>query len=263
MTEQSIGDMLNDEPIAEAPVEAPPAVETPVEAVETPPETVERPRGPDGKFISKGETDAVPPPAQDETGHIPIAALKDERSKRQALENELAQLRQQMQQPQPQPTQAQPEGPPDQFEDPEGYTRWLIGQASAAAREEAQQAFQYQRIQHSAEEAKAKLPDYAEKISVFQQMVQANPVLQQEMQRAPNPAQYAYDTAKIQMELQQHGGLEGLIEARLKARQAEAMQAVQGQLPQSAPPTISTDRSVGARSGPAWSGPGSISDYLK
>jgi hypothetical protein len=117
------------------------------------------------------------------------------------------------------------------------------------------------RIRLSAEQAKAQHPDYLEKKSVFEQMAQHNPMLIEEMKRHPNPAQYAYDVAKTQLELQQYGGLEGLIEARIKAREAEAMQSVQQQLP-SAPPTISGDRSVASRSGPAWAGPTPIGDIL-
>jgi hypothetical protein len=261
MTEKSIGDILDGtEPTEEVTEEVVETVETP-EATETEQPAVaavERPRGPDGKFIPKGEAQSAPPAPQDEPGNIPIAALKDERSKRQELERKLAELEQRLSQPAPQPAQ---EGPPDRWEDPEGYDRWLIAQATSQASQAADQRFVVQRIQTSAEEAKAKYPDYLDKKSVFEQMAQVNPMLLEEMVRHPNPAQYAYDVARTQIELQQYGGLEGLIEARIKAREAEAMQGLQQQLP-SAPPTISADRSVGARSGPAWSGPRSIDDLL-
>jgi hypothetical protein len=269
MSEQDIGDILNGtEPTAEAPpVEAAETVETPPEATETEqPEVaaVERPRGPDGKFIPKGEAQTAPPAAQEEPGQIPFAALKDERAKRQAYEAELAELRAQLAQLQQQPApQAQQEqGPPDRWEDPEGYDRWLVAQATNQATEAAREALVVDRIRLSAEQAKAQHPDYLEKKSVFEQMARHNPMLIEEMKRHPNPAQYAYDVAKTQLELQQYGGLEGLIEARIAARQAEAMQSVQQQLPPSAPPTISGDRSVASRSGPAWAGPTPIGDIL-
>ena len=272
MTEKtSLSDILNDaEPKAEVEAEEVETEAQPEEATEeAEPETAERPRGPDGKFIKKGESDepeapaAEAPPASEETqGNIPIAALKDERAKRQALEAELMQMRNQfaqMQQPQAQPEQ----GPPDRWEDPEGYDRWLINQATTQAtqqaRTEATQAYQTQRIQMSAQEAKAKLPDYAEKMGVFEQMVNVNPGLVDQLYQAPNPAQFAYETAKMQMEISQYGGLEALIEARVKAREAELLQKA----PAALPPSISSDRSVGARSGPAWGGPTPLGDILK
>jgi hypothetical protein len=47
-------------------------------------------------------------------------------------------------------------------------------------------------------------------------MAQANPSLMQELYRAANPAEYAYNTAKTQVEINQYGGLEGLIRARVE-----------------------------------------------
>jgi hypothetical protein len=265
MENTPLTDILNGNEPTEEVVEPTETVEAPEAQEAEQPEAVERPRGPDGKFIPKGEAQSAPPAPQDDEGPlVPRKALQDERSKRQAFEAELAQLRAQMAQPQPQP--AQPQAIPDRWEDPEGYDRWLVAQATnqatEAAREAAQQHYVVQRIQTSAEEAKAKYPDYLDKKSVFEQMAQVNPMLLEEMVRHPNPAQYAYDVAKTQIELQQYGGLEGLIEARIAARQTEAMQSVQQHLPSSAPPTISDSRSTGSRSGPAWSGPTPLSAIL-
>lgn len=258
MTDSTIGEILNsDEPTQETEAVA----ETPQAEVESTETAQARARDEKGRFAPKGENDA--PPASQE-GHIPVAALKDERNKRQALEAELNQLRQQYQaQAQPQP---QVQGPPDRWEDPEGYDQWLIAQAAnyagQAARVEARQEFESQRIRSAADEAKAKHPDYVEKIGVFEQMAQLNPMLWQEMSRAPNPAEYAYNTARLQVEIMQHGGIEGMIEARMSARENAAIQGVQDRLPSSAPPTLSSERSVGARSGPAWSGPTPLSELL-
>jgi hypothetical protein len=271
MTEQSIGEILNgEEPAAEtAPVEvAAEAVETPTVEAEPAAQAEGPARGPDGKFISKGEpetAESAPPAPQEETGNIPIAALKDERSKRQTLESEVAQLREQLNRlQQPQPTvQAEPQEAPDQWEDPDGYRDWLIQTARNEAGQAAIQAFNYQRIQTDAAQFRADKPDYEAVIAQFGTMAQSNPGLIEQMQQAASPAKFAYDTAKLELEIRQHGGIDGLIEARLKAREAQAMQGLQAQLPQSAPPTISADRSVGARTGPAWSGPTPLSELLK
>jgi hypothetical protein len=269
MTEQSIGDILNNEPATEAPVEAPPEAETPTEAVTEPTETVERPRGPDGKFVAKEstgvqpqETPAEPVPPTDRLPQAEYAALKDERSKRQALENELAQLRQQMQRQPPQP-QPQAEVPPDQWEDPDGYRDWLIETVRNEARAEATEAFHVQRIVASVAQFSADKPDYQDVIGFYRQMASVNPGLDEQMKVSENPAKFAYDTAKLQLAIQQHGSLQGYIDAQIAAKQTEALSQVQAQLPQSAPPTISSDRSVGARSGPAWSGPAPLSELLR
>jgi hypothetical protein len=82
------------------------------------------------------------------------------------------------------------------------------------------------------------------------------------MQSSENPARFAYETAKLQMDIQQHGSLQGYIDAQIAAKQTEALSQVQVQLPQSLPPSISSDRSVGSRSGPAWSGPRPLGELL-
>ena len=87
------GETSGPEDVNTAALETPPeAPESAVAPTETPaPETApERPRGPDGKFApAKAET---PTPAPAEPGHVPLAAMLDERDKRQALEKQLAAL---------------------------------------------------------------------------------------------------------------------------------------------------------------------------
>ena len=233
----------------EAPVDAPEAVEP--QTVEAPapetPEVAEAPKGPvrdeKGRFAPKGEQPEgeSPTPAEPPLDH---AALIGERRRRQEAEQRIAEYETrlaQLQQPQPQATPTQ--GPPDRWEDPEGYDQWLVARATnlaaSAARAEAYQAFQYQRIQLSAEEAKARLPDYVEKIGVFDQMAQLNPMLLQELARAPNPAEYAYNTAKTQIELNTYGGIDGLIAARV---QEALKQPQQAQTP--IPETLASEQSA-------------------
>lgn len=262
MTENTpLSDILNDEPAAEAET-------TEVETTEAPQETEAtgdgRPRDEKGRFAPKGEkTEEAPPASEESEGNIPIAALKDERSKRQALEAELAQMRAYYAQMQQQPQPQQVQGPPDRWEDPEGYDAWLIQQAasyaSSTARQEATQAYQTERVRMSAEAAKSRYPDYFEKLDVFDKMLQVNPGLAQQLYRAPDPADFAYKTAQLQMDIMQHGGIEGLVQARVKAREAELLQNA----PAALPPSISSDRSVGARGGPAWGGPTPLGDILR
>ena len=238
-------------PAAEA-VESP-APETP-EAVEAeaPEATAEEARGPvrdeKGRFAPKGaaeQAEAVESPSTTEPT-LDHAALIGERRRRQEAEERLKELERQLQgYQQPQPvTQQQPQSPPDRWEDPEGYDRWLIQQASETARNEAMQAFQHQRIQMSALEAEGRLPDYRDKIQVFEQMAQANPLLMEQMIQAPNPAEFAYNTAKSHLDIQQYGGIEGLIKARVE----EALKA-QAPAPAPVPTTLAAEQSAGGPSG--------------
>lgn len=201
--------------------EAPEAAETPQPEAQAEPEgekpKVERQRDPaTGKFIPKGE-EVESPSTEEPQSTIPESALIGERRRRQEAEDRLRALEQQLQSmQQPQPTQEQ--GPPDRWEDPEGYDRWLMNQVSQAAEQRAIEAFQYQRIATAAQQYMADKPDYQEVVNVFGQMANVNPGLVQQMQAAPNPAQFAYETAKLQMEISQYGGLDGLINARLEAK---------------------------------------------
>jgi hypothetical protein len=258
----NLDDILNGD--GEVTVTPEPQPEAPqVEAVEpeaTPePRADDRPRGPDGKFISKGEKEPeqpaeVAPPATEEA-KIPEAALIGERRRRQEAEDRLRALEAQLQQ---QPQFQQPAEAPDVFADPDGYTRWVAQQAAQQAEAQAYERFQYQRIEMAAQQFAPTVSDYAEKVQVFQQMVNANPALLQELYRAPNPAEYAYNTAKTQVEINQYGGLEGLIKARVE----EALKA-QVPAPIPAPPvpdTLAVEQS--ARAPAAGHQPPSLEEIL-
>ena len=287
MAGKSLDDILNNEPTAP---ETEAAVETPAEpeaeqAEEISASTAAREKlredeasdGPardeKGRFAAKGDKTEETPPAeatpapQEETGNIPIAALKDERAKRQALEAEVQQMRAyltQMQRPQQQAQQ--PISPPDRWEDPEGYDRWLVQQVTAAAEQKATEAFHYQRIATAAVQFKADKPDYDQTIQVFGQMASANPGLIQQMQQSVNPAQFAYDYAKQAIAIQTAGSLDAYIQQeadRRAAAKAAELAEVQHKLPASAPPTISNDRSVGPRTAPSFQGPTPLGDILR
>lgn len=209
----NLEEFLSDEPQAIDPAPADPEPQAE-------PEPAERPRGPDGKFVAKSEpAPADPAPAEPQLDH---AALIGERRRRQEAEQQLEQLRAQYAQPQQQPA---PQSPPDRWEDPEGYDQWLIGQAARQAEQRAMQAVQQQRIYDSAVRARAKHEDYDTAHAVFGEMVQANPALFQRMLGEADPAEFAYNAAKTEMDIRQYGGLDKLVEARVAARLAEAQPA--------------------------------------
>ena len=246
--DNSLDDILNG---TQAPDE-PQAMEPALEA-----ETA--PRDEQGRFAPKvdnaaPETEpqgAPTAPEPVEPGHVPYAALKDERQKRQQLEAQLAEMRAAQFQPAPQPQEV-----PDQFDDPQGYTDWLIAQSAQRATSAAVQVMQDRIVDQSEQRARAKYADFDEKLNAFQQLVQADPTLGRVLYEQPDPAEWAYEQAKTHLQVRQYGSIEALVEARIAER-------LQAQPPRSVvPPSISTQRNVGSRTGPSWSGPRTMSDLL-
>lgn len=263
--DQSIGDMLNN-------VE-PEAVEAPIEqAVEAQPETVDRPRGPDGKFVSK-ETGVEPtaetaaetvPPTADRLPHAEYVALKDERTKRQQAEDRVREYEQmfaQLNRP-----QVQPQEEPDMFADPDAFKAHLAKQIRDDLLNELQPQFQQQRVLSRAEmsemQARTKYEDYDAKIEVFKEAIRDNPFLLTQIQQAPDPATFAYNAANKYLEAQQYGGTSPS-RAQIEAEIRDQIKAELGLERPQAPSTFAGDRSVGARSGPAWTGPLPLGDMLK
>lgn len=264
--EQDIGDILNGE---EVEIEAKP------ETVEEEVKTEERPRDEHGRFLPKGDDEpepaaaqpeqpsAPPAPSEDESPTVPRTALQDERRKRQTLEAELADLNQRFMQVQQPPAAQQPQQIPDQWEDPDGHTRYLAEQAAQVAEERAFQRMQQHRVMVSAEAAKTKHPDYLDRIAVFEQLSAQNPALSQQMLNHPDPAEYAYSIAQQHEKMSQYGSIDEMLAAEKVKWEAEALAKLKAELPaQPAPASLANERNVGSRSGPAWSGPASMDEML-
>lgn len=256
----SIDDILNDEPATR---------------IEEQPHDDGPPRDESGRFAPKdtGENqpeaevqpEPVTPPVQEvDTGHIPIAALKDERAKRQQLEQQLQQYEAYYQQ-QLAAQQQQPQYAPDMYADPEGYAAYLRDSLRQELMAETQQTIQHQAVVQKAEfseiMARQKFADYDEKVEVFKQMVEENPHLLNVLQRAPDPAAYAYQAAQQHLEALRYAEPMPTREQMEAKIRAEIMAGIGVQRP-TAPNTLANERSVGARSGPTWSGPTAIGDIL-
>lgn len=210
------------------------------------------------------QTEVPPTPeAEPEPQAIPFKALKDERAKRQQLEAELERLRSQIQQPQQPQYQPQPQFHPEADEvpdpvvDPAGYADWVESRALAR--------INTQRVAQSAQAARGKYPDFDQAVQAFQQMAQVNPMLEQMMLQQPDPAEWAYRTAKTHMEVTQYGGLDAAVEARVQAALAAEMEKLKAQAavkPQ-VPPSLATERTVAPRTNSVpWAGPPSLDSIL-
>ena len=136
---------------------------------------------PPPKAVDDAPEGAPTAPDNKEPGHIPIAALLDERGKRQAVERELEQLRSQMRQTEKIPT-------PDVFEDPDGYTKHM--QYEAEIRE------WNLRCDLTSDMMRSIHDDYDDMESRFIEMGKENSELFVRMRQSSNPAKFAYDTAK-------------------------------------------------------------------
>jgi hypothetical protein len=265
--DNSIGDILNGEPTEEVITDV--VTEEVAEQLpeETEQETADRLRDEKGRFAKKDEKGVEPqgepvPPTTDRLPQAEYAALKDERTKRQQLEERLRQYDEYFAQVQ---AQQQPIEAPDMFADPEAFQGHVIEQAVQKALEKLQPAIQQGQMMSRAEVselmARQKYPDYDTKIEVFKEAIQSNPFLLTQIQQAPDPATFAYNAALKYEEAKQYGTASPSKED-LKAQLREEIIAELNLNRPKAPSTFAGDRSVGSRSGPAWTGPTPLGDML-
>ena len=215
-------------------------------------------------------TDSGPPPQEQEPAHIPMAALKDERTKRQQLEEQYRQAAERLQQYETYFQQLnayqEEQGPPDPQTDPAGYAQYVSEQARSAAQANVQQYGQQYIVQARADVsemlARQKWADYDEKVNVFKEAVASNPFLVQELHNAPDPATYAYNAATKILEARTYGSNTGPSREQLEAEIREKIMAEIGINRPQVPTTLANERSVGSRSGPGWSGPTPLNDLI-
>lgn len=253
-SEASLGDLLNGT--------EPEAVEQTVEV-----EAVEAeapPRDEQGRFAPKdaGETVATPeegpPPSEPEPSQIPLAALQDERTKRQRAEDEARQMREALAQYEAYfQQQAQPQIDPEA--DPIAYVAQQVREQLAPQFE---QQILAARVQATEAMARDRWADYDAKVELFTQEMQQNPFLLQQLVKAPDPASYAYNVAQQIEQARQYGGQPMPSREQIEAEMREKILAEIGMSNRQPPVSLATERSVGARSGPAWSGPKSLNELL-
>lgn len=241
------------EPVAEQPqAEAQPAPEQPEQ-----PQAAEPVRDEKGRFAPKG-VETGTPPVPDKLPQEEFKAIKDERTKRQNLEHEVQALRQQLQQLQ------QPQGPPPSVWDDEQAWQQHFGSKVVSAAVE--QASLNATLNMSEMMVRQANPDFDDVKAEFLAMAEQNPALVQQALADPHPWQRAYQTVKNHRTMQELGATDlDALKAKLREEIAAELQAQQPALPSAPafPATISNERNVGQRSGPAWSGPASLADILR
>jgi hypothetical protein len=102
--------------------------------------------------------------------------------------------------------------------------------------------------------------DFGDAWEPMNRWLESNPTVAQQASADAHPWGYAYRAFKNQQTMQELGATDmETLKAKLRE---ELMAEAQAQKPAVIPPSLSTQRSVGARSGPAWSGPTPLSDIL-
>lgn len=250
---KGIDELLNGAP-DEAPIEdaAPQHVETP-EPEQTGPARDEQGRfAPrqtgDEPHVTAEATPANPIPEDQFKGYL------TEKRKRQELEEKLATLEQQFQSLQ-QPKE-QPAPPPSIWDDEQGWQQHFGQQVSQFATFNA-------KLEMSEMLTRKAHEDFDAMKTAFVEMAQQNPALAQQALADPDPWEKAYRIAKNAATMAELGAtdietLRAKIREELLAEQQAQPPAPQVQVP----PSLTGERNVGTRTGPAWAGPKSLSELL-
>ena len=126
------------------------------------------------------------------------------------------------------------------------------------------QADQLSRINASEMAARTQHPDFQEMYDLFNQMAAQNPAVVQQAMADPHPWGKAYQIAKSYNSMQELGAVD-VNDLREKLK-AEIMAELGGApLPgkPAIPVSLTGERSVASRTGPAWSGPTPLGDLLR
>lgn len=206
-----------------------------------------------GEVIKEEPATPAEPPKEEPTKEEPAdvrglkAAVMAERSKRQALEAELA------------VRNAEPK--PDFWEDPEARLTEI--------EQKFEQKMTVERLNISESFARDKYADFEEKMAIFSELVHENPAIYQTMLQQANPAEYAYKTSMQTQKLKDFGDplayeakLRTEIEEKVKAEYEQKLQA-ELKKRNEIPGSLADSRSIGGVSTQAWSGPAPLSDILK
>jgi hypothetical protein len=222
-----------------------------------------------GQFVAKEEKKEEPKPEVKEEPKPPkeefsakekalLYAAQEERRKRQELEQQLAQYRQQ--------PQTQQEAPKPFWEDPDGAVAQYQKTIEATKAEFAQNFFK-QKLEFTEELARVKYPDYNEVVEVFKEVAQQAPGLVQQCMTSQNPAEFAYKLGKHHKEMRDVGSIEEYkkkaekelrvkIEAEMKEKYEKEMKARQELVP-----SLSDARSTQANKA-VWGGPTPLYNIL-
>jgi hypothetical protein len=254
----TIDDILNDEPATEQP--AAEVVETPAVEPEAP--VIEAEPGPvrdeKGRFAPKGENEsASPAPVEDNKAGFDPAPVIAERRRRQEAEQRAATLEAQLAQ-----LQNPPAPPPSIWDDEQGAFQHFGQQVVSHA---VGDAVVQSRLHTSELLASQAFPDFEQVWEPMNQFLTENPAIIQKARSDRHPWAYAYRAYKNATTMQELGATDmDALKAKLREELQAELAAQQPQTPTAPaiPMTLSNERNVGQRSGPAWSGPRPLNELL-
>jgi hypothetical protein len=249
---EEIDSILNgNEPAVEAPVET--AAETPTPEVASEPEVeTEGPaRGPDGKFIAKGETTDAEPASKTDYDPGPVIA---ERKRRQEAERRAEDAEQRLQQ-----ALNPPQPAIDMFEDPEGRLNQFGGQL----RQQTVQEASFNSLLNTSEMlCRDKFDDFDDAKAKFMALAESNPVLAQQALGDAHPWRKAYQIVKNHEKMEALGATDAQsLEAKLREQIRAELEAEQ----KAQPAAVIPNSLATAQSGMVATTPGappSLADIL-
>jgi hypothetical protein len=140
----------------------------------------------EAKVEEPSTEEATEPTTEEQDKRVPIAALLDERSKRQALEDQVSDLQSRI------PVVNEE---PDPIIDPEAYKAYVKAEVKADFDKEVNDKWAA-KVEASRSTMLETEADYEEMESGFMTAVKVNPDLQAQMNAEPDPAKFAYDEGK-------------------------------------------------------------------
>lgn len=223
-------------------------------------------------------------PQADDRGMVPVAALQAERQKAKRYTEQVADFQKQLAEQRDQfeqrfaqlfgalqPRQAQPEQPqaPEIWDDPNAFVQHGVQQAISPV------MGQMQALQRGMAELQFKPDVVAEAEKAFNEAAvkgTIDPAVHARINNSPNPWAAAVQWHQQTQTMAEIGSDPAAYKQRLRDElKAELMAELQQGQPAPAaqraapvmPSNFATGRNVGARSGPAWSGPPSLDDIFK
>lgn len=184
--------------------------------------------------------DSTPESTKDEEKEQPwhIAAVMDEREKRQKYEARVKELEEKIKE-----LTAPKEKEVSVFEDEQAYTKSVMSKAEQAAMQV--------RFDLSRDFMADLKPDYQEREEAFLELAKSDPTLVAQLQKHPNPAKFAYETAvraekmkKLENPEAYEAELEAKIRAKLEAEYAEREEAEESKR-KTITPSLAGSRSKG------------------
>lgn len=261
--EKSLDELLSDNAGDEAAVPETPAIDQQPEAAPL--------RDDQGRFAAQEGVEQAPavepvaeagPPPAEQSGlpkdvYEPLRAVRDENK---ALKEQLEALSRQIESFRQQPEE--PEVPPSIWEDEQGWQTHFGGQVVSQAVE---QARYHSKLTTSEIMARQAFGDFGEVWQPMNEFLRQNPVVAQQATADPHPWGFAYRAYKNQQTMAQLGAVD-VADLETKMRE-KIMAEMQAQLPPvtapTIPPSLTGERNVGARSGPAWAGAKPLDELLR